>query len=129
MGFLPWEIRVSFPGESELRQSHATQPTAHAGYFSVSIIQRTLTWITGSLTCAQVLMSSVCWTSDILNRLVPFKYTNRTYIILVHYTKFELDLTPPPLFFFFFTVNYRACIRKQLKRVIHSSVSPAKVEY
>ena len=27
MGFLPWEIRVAFPGESQLRQSRATQPT------------------------------------------------------------------------------------------------------
>ena len=29
--FLPWEIRVAFPGESQLRQSRATQPTVHAG--------------------------------------------------------------------------------------------------
>ena len=44
MGFLPWEIRVAFPGESQLRQSRATQPRAHAGCFSGSIIHRTLTW-------------------------------------------------------------------------------------
>ena len=56
VGFLPWEIRVAFPGESQLRQSRSTQPTVHAGCFSVSIIHRTLTWTTGSLTCAQVLM-------------------------------------------------------------------------
>ena len=31
MGFLPWEIRVAFPGESLLRQSRATQPSVHAG--------------------------------------------------------------------------------------------------
>ena len=36
MGFLPWEIRVAFPGESKLRLSRATQPTVHAGCFSVS---------------------------------------------------------------------------------------------
>ena len=54
MGFLPWEIRVAFPGESRLRQSRATQPTVHVGYFSVSIIHRTLTWTTGSLTCTQM---------------------------------------------------------------------------
>ena len=33
MGFLPREIRVAFPGESQLRQSRATQPTMHAGCF------------------------------------------------------------------------------------------------
>ena len=38
MGFLPWEIRVAFPGESQLRQGRASQPTVHAGCFSVSII-------------------------------------------------------------------------------------------
>ena len=54
MGFLPWEIPVAFPGESQLRQSRATQPTVHAGCFSVSIIHRTLTWTTGSLMCAQM---------------------------------------------------------------------------
>ena len=31
MGFLPWDIRVALPGESQLRQSSATQPTVHAG--------------------------------------------------------------------------------------------------
>ena len=59
MGFLPWEIRVAFPGESQLRQSRATQPTVHAGCSSVSIIHRTLTWTTGSLTCAQMLMHAI----------------------------------------------------------------------
>ena len=29
--FLQWEIRVAFPGESQLRQSLATQPSVHAG--------------------------------------------------------------------------------------------------
>ena len=46
------------PGKSQLRQSRATQPTAHAGCFSVSIIHRTLTWTTGSLTCAQINVSA-----------------------------------------------------------------------
>ena len=54
MGFLPWEIRVAIPGESQLEQSRATQSTVYAGCFSVSIIHRTLTWITGSLRCAQM---------------------------------------------------------------------------
>ena len=54
MGFIPWEIRVDFPGESRLRQSRAAQPTVHAVCFSVSIIHRTLIWTTGSLTCAQM---------------------------------------------------------------------------
>ena len=44
--FLLWEIRVAFPRESQLRQSHATQPIVHAGCLSVSIIRRTLTWTT-----------------------------------------------------------------------------------
>ena len=56
LDFLSWEIRVAFRGESQLQQSRATQPTVHAGYFSVSIIHRTLTRITGSLTCSQMLM-------------------------------------------------------------------------
>ena len=51
MRFLPWEIRVAFPRQSQLRQSRAVQPTVHAGCFSVSIIHRTLTWTMGSLTC------------------------------------------------------------------------------
>ena len=38
MGFVPWEIRVAFLGESQLRQSRATEPTVHAGCFGVSII-------------------------------------------------------------------------------------------
>ena len=42
MGFLPWEIRVAFPRESQLQQSRATQPRVHAGCFSVFIIPRTL---------------------------------------------------------------------------------------
>ena len=54
MGFLPWEIRVTLFGESQLQQSRATQPTVHAECFSVSIIHRTLKWTTGSLTCAQM---------------------------------------------------------------------------
>ena len=33
MGFLPWEIRVAFPGESQLRRSCATQSMMHAGCF------------------------------------------------------------------------------------------------
>ena len=33
--------------------------TVHAGCFSVSIIHRTLTWTTGSFTCAQMLMHAI----------------------------------------------------------------------
>ena len=51
--------RVAFPGESQLRQSRATHLRVHAGCFCVSIIQRTLTWSTGFLTCAQMLMHAV----------------------------------------------------------------------
>ena len=59
MGFLPCEIRVAFPGKSQLRQSRAIQPTVQAGCFSVSIIHRTLTWTTGSLSCAENLMHAI----------------------------------------------------------------------
>ena len=55
MGFLPWEIRVGFPGESQLRQSRATKATVHAGCFSVSVIYQTLTRTTESFTCAQAM--------------------------------------------------------------------------
>ena len=37
MGYFPWEILVASPGESQLRQSRATQPTVHAECLSVSI--------------------------------------------------------------------------------------------
>ena len=52
-------MRVAFSGESQLQQSHATHPTVHAGCFSVSKIHQTLTWTTGSLMCAQMLMHAV----------------------------------------------------------------------
>ena len=59
MGFLPREIRVAFPRESQLRQSRATQRTMHAGCFSVSIIHWTLAWTIGSLTRTHMLMHSI----------------------------------------------------------------------
>ena len=55
LGFLQWEIRVAFLGESQLRHSRATQPTVHGGCFRVFKIYWTLTWTTGSFTCAQML--------------------------------------------------------------------------
>ena len=51
LGFLPLEVRVTLPGENQLRQSRATQTTVHSGCFSVCLIHRTLTWTTGFLTC------------------------------------------------------------------------------
>ena len=59
LGYIPWEIRVVFPGESQLRQSRATQPAVHSVCISVSIIHWTLTWATGSWTCAQMLMHAI----------------------------------------------------------------------
>ena len=59
MGFLPWEICVAFPGESQLWQSCATQQTVHAGCFSVSVIHWTLTQSAGSLTCQQMLVNVI----------------------------------------------------------------------
>ena len=41
------------PGKASC-DSHATQPTVHAGCFSVSLINHTPTWTTGPLTCAQM---------------------------------------------------------------------------
>ena len=58
-GISPMGNSGCFPGERQLRQSHATQLTVHTGCFNVSIIHRTLTWTTGSLTCAQMLMHVV----------------------------------------------------------------------
>ena len=57
--FLQWEIRITIPGESQLRQSRSIQPAVHVGCFTVSIIRQTLTWTTGSLTCAQMLMHAI----------------------------------------------------------------------
>ena len=59
MGFHPRKIRVAFPGESQLRQSRATQPTVYAGCLSVSIMHRTLACTTGSLTCTQMLTPAI----------------------------------------------------------------------
>ena len=59
IGISPMGNRVAFPGESQLRQSRATQPTVHAGRFGVSIVHRTLTWTTESLTCAQMLTYAI----------------------------------------------------------------------
>ena len=42
MGFLPWEIQVAFPGESQPQQIHTTQCMVYAGCLSVSIIHQTL---------------------------------------------------------------------------------------
>ena len=53
------ENRVAFPGESQLRQSRATQTRVHAGSVSASIFHPALTRTTGSLTCAQILMHTI----------------------------------------------------------------------
>ena len=52
-------IFFSLSGKSQLRQGRATKPTAHAGCFSVSIIHRTLTHTTGSLTCVRMLTNTI----------------------------------------------------------------------
>ena len=52
-------IQFAFPRERQLQQNCSIQPTVHAGCFSVSIINQTLTRITGSLTCAQMLMHAI----------------------------------------------------------------------
>ena len=54
----PGKIRLLFPGKASC-DSRATQPTVHAGRLSVSIIHRTLTWTTGSLTCSQMLVHAI----------------------------------------------------------------------
>ena len=35
VGFLPWEIQIAFPGESQLWQSCPTQPTVNAGFLVI----------------------------------------------------------------------------------------------
>ena len=57
--FLPQEIRLAYPGECQLWQSNATQPTVHAGCFNNSITHWTLTGTTRSVTSAQLLMSGI----------------------------------------------------------------------
>ena len=51
--FVPWKIQVAFPTESQLQQSHATQPWLNVkcmlGLFCVFIIHQT----TGSLMCVR----------------------------------------------------------------------------
>ena len=59
MGFLQCEIRVVFPGESQLDRVALPNLLRMLGVFSVSIIHRTLTGTTGSLTCAQMLMRAI----------------------------------------------------------------------
>ena len=41
------------------RGKPATQPTVHAGCFSVSIVHRTLTWTSGFSTCTQLFMHAI----------------------------------------------------------------------
>ena len=70
LGFLPWKIRVAFPGESQSAATESRYPKYGACFllffffcffvfFSVSIIHRTLTRTTGSLTCAQIFMHAI----------------------------------------------------------------------
>ena len=49
MGVLLWQFPVAFLGETQLWHSRATQPTAHTGCFSASIIHQIQTRTTGSL--------------------------------------------------------------------------------
>ena len=56
--FTHGKFRLPSPGKASC-DSCTTQPTVHSGCFSVPIIHRTLTWTTGSLTCAQMLMQAI----------------------------------------------------------------------
>ena len=56
------EIWVAVSGESQLRQGRATQPEVYAGFCSVFISHRTLTWTAGSLTCVQDLFARIGYT-------------------------------------------------------------------
>ena len=53
-------ISGRFPRWKPAATESRYQPTAYAGSFSVSIIHRTLTCATGSLTCSQTLMHAKC---------------------------------------------------------------------
>ena len=59
MEFLHGKIRVAITWESKLQQSSATQLVMHARCVHIFIIHRSLTWTTGSLTCAQELMHAI----------------------------------------------------------------------
>ena len=48
------------PQEKPAATGSGYKPTVHAGCFSVSIIHQTLTWTTGSLTCAQIWVYGHC---------------------------------------------------------------------
>ena len=56
--FFHGKSRLLSPGKASCG-SRATQPRVHAGCFSVSIIHQTMTWTTGSLALAQMLMRAV----------------------------------------------------------------------
>ena len=64
MGISPMRNSGCFPCEKLAVNSCATQPTVHAGGFSVSIIHRTLTWSTGSWTCTFDLCACIPLTLD-----------------------------------------------------------------
>ena len=54
------EIGLCSPGKASCdRVALPNLRTVHAGCLSVSIIHRTLTWTTGSLTCTQMLMHAI----------------------------------------------------------------------
>ena len=54
------QAKLGLPSQGKAsRDSRATKPTAHAGCFSVSIIHRTLTSTTGSLTCTQMKIHAI----------------------------------------------------------------------
>ena len=57
--FFQLEIRVAFPGKSQLQQSRASQPMVHTGWFGASIIYRTPTWTARSLTWARMLIHAI----------------------------------------------------------------------
>ena len=72
VGFLSCENRVAFLWVSQFQQSRATQPTVHAGCFSVHIIHRILTWTTRSLTFAQLFIHAIAhcgWVCGHRNRV------------------------------------------------------------
>ena len=56
--FFPREIRVAFPEKASCDRIELPNLLGN-GCFSVSIIHRTLTWTTGSLSCAQMFMHAI----------------------------------------------------------------------
>ena len=86
MEFLSWEIRIAFPEESQLRQSRATKPTVHTGYFDGSFLADGECWESwwSVLACSLVAVETDSWCAP-PTALWADDNTESKCIIIVHY--------------------------------------------